>query len=385
MDAASRGTIDNVRAIVDSLPFLVAGASKRIYIFDEVHRMSRDAQDVLLKPLEDKLLVGIFCTTEPDKIRAPIRSRCEEHQIRRITREHVFARLTWVLTQEGVTYEDDAVWTVVDHSLGHVRDALNTLEMLAQLGPVTLTSAREHLNLSDVTRYYEILLALGDTSTAVQLIEEICDRVSPDAVSEGLAEAAMNSFRLANNMVADYSRVDRDLAARVWTKYQAGVIRLVEYLMKPGRVTRSSLICDAVLCASGAPDRPAQQQAPVFFVAAPTIPAPVSTAAPTAMSTAKEPTAKESTPALPQHNPAKLVVAAPTVTGLRADGIGNLGSPDVQALTSMDVVAVPREASRGQKTDPVPKPKVLSREGFLTPPEWRLKFWQFHTTLATGV
>jgi DNA polymerase III gamma/tau subunit len=373
MDAASRGTIDNVRAIVDSLPFLVAGATKRIYIFDEVHRMSRDAQDVLLKPLEDKLLVGIFCTTEPDKIRTPIRSRCEEHQIRRITREHVFARLTLVLTQEGVTYEDDAVWTVVDHSLGHVRDALNTLEMLAQLGPVTLTSAREHLNLSDVARYYEILLALGDTPTAVQLIEEICDRVSPETVSEGLAEAAMNSFRLANNMVADYSRVDRDLAARVWTKYQAGVIRLVEYLMKPGRVTRSSLICDAVLCASGAPDRPTQPSIPsLSAVISPQVPPlqhnpdKLVVAAPTVL----------------QHNPAKLVVAAPTVTGLRADGIGNLGSPDVQALTSMDVVAVPREASRGQKTDPVPKPKVLSREGFLTPPEWRLKFWQLHTTLA---
>jgi DNA polymerase-3 subunit gamma/tau len=78
-DAASQGGIDQIRRIVDSLPFSVMGASKRIYLFDECHRMSKDAQDVLLKPLEERKMIGMFCTTEPEKVRGAIRSRCEEY------------------------------------------------------------------------------------------------------------------------------------------------------------------------------------------------------------------------------------------------------------------------------------------------------------------
>ena len=100
-DAASGGTIDNIRSLVEDLPFAVFNAAKRVYVFDEAHRMSRDAQDVLLKPLEEKRMVGIFCTTEPEKIRGPIRSRCEEYAIRKITREDVLVRMNRILDTEG--------------------------------------------------------------------------------------------------------------------------------------------------------------------------------------------------------------------------------------------------------------------------------------------
>ena len=172
MDAASRGTIEHARTLVDGLAFVVPGASKKVFVFDEVHRMSRDAQDVLLKPLEDKRMVGVFCTTEPEKIRGPIRSRCEEYQIRKITREDVLKRMKWILDQEKVEYEDDAVLIVIDYSGGHVRDVVNKLEQMAQLGPVTVASVRDHLNLSVVSTYYQILLSLSDPTTAITLAEQ---------------------------------------------------------------------------------------------------------------------------------------------------------------------------------------------------------------------
>ncbi len=115
--------------------------------------------------------------------------------------------------------DDDAILTVIDYSAGHVRDILNRLEMVAQLGPVTLQAVRDRLNLSVVTTYYEILLALGDTPKAVDLVEQACDRVGSEDVATGLAEAAMNTYRLANGMHADFSLVDRQLAAEVQKKF----------------------------------------------------------------------------------------------------------------------------------------------------------------------
>jgi len=103
MDAASRGTVDNMRGIVDNLAFIVVGAPIRIYLFDEAHRMSKDAQDVLLKPLEDKRMIGIFCTTEPEKLREAIKSRCETHPIRRVLRDEVLGRMRHVLATCGTS------------------------------------------------------------------------------------------------------------------------------------------------------------------------------------------------------------------------------------------------------------------------------------------
>lgn len=254
LDAASQGTVENVRSIVDDLPFQVPGARRRVYVFDEAHRMSIGAQDALLKPIEDKEMVAILCTTEPEKIRGPIKSRCEVHQVRKVTREDILKRMKWVLEQEGVEGDDDAILTVIDYSAGHVRDILNRLEMVAQLGPVTLQAVRDRLNLSVVTTYYEILLALGDTPKAVDLVEQACDRVGSEDVATGLAEAAMNTYRLANGMHADFSLVDRQLAAEVQKKFGGeALIHLASFFLQSYHPTKIGLVCDVVRCAGGAP------------------------------------------------------------------------------------------------------------------------------------
>ncbi len=375
MNAASHGTVENARQIVSDLPFVIQGAPKRIYIFDEVHRMTVGAQDVLLKPLEDKRLVGIFCTTEPDKIRGPIRSRCEEHLIRKITNEHILQRMKMILGKEGVEYEDDAVLAVIDHSKGHVRDVINKLEMFSQLGPITVVSVREGLNLSVVSTYYEILLALNDPATSVRLAEEACDRVGPPDVAEGIAEAAMNSYRLAHNMGVDFAEIDRGLAARVHAQYGDAVTKFSEYFLRSYRVTKISLLGDLIACRGGAPAQ--STTAPVQILVS---------AAPVQAVAASVPTAPTPAPQLPSPSPVAAPVAAPAPPApeqapaqhgdLRADGVGNLGSSDTAALTKLDKLGVPSQRPRmGNETlKHPPGTPVNKRDSLLTAEEWKTKF-----------
>lgn len=299
LDAASRGTIDNVRGIVDDLPFVVAGARKRIILFDEAHRMSRDSQDVLLKPLEDKQMVGIFCTTEPHKIRGAIRSRCEEHTIRKITREDIFQRMKHILTTEKVEFEEDAVWTVIDVSGGHVRDVINKTEMVAQLGAVSLEAVREYLNLGAVTLYYEALLALDDPAKVLKLIDEVCDRVGPDEAAIGLAEAAMNSYRLSHGMWAEFVYVDRELAKQVHAKFGDSITEIARYLLRSRGGSKVGLLSDIVSLVEGGGKPIPQEVVESKVVIQPsttTAPAPVAATPPTPAEKAPEPPQEASSP-----------------------------------------------------------------------------------------
>lgn len=388
LDAASRGTIDNIRGIVDDLPFAVPGAVKRVYLFDEAHRMGIGAQDVLLKPIEDKIMVAILCTTEPEKIRGPIRSRCEEHTIRKITREDILVRMKWVLEREGVEGDEDAIMTIIDFCGGHVRDVLNKLEMVAQLGPVSIDAVRENLNLSVVSTYYEILLSLGNPSKAVVLTEQACDRVGAEGVHAGLAEAAMNAYRLKHGMFAEFVFVDRELAGKTYEMYGEKVIHLAEYFLRSNRPTKISLVCDVVRCSGGVPvsnaGAPVSNPPVLVSNVAPPPPAKAVEADPEAPASPPEP----ASPSPPKDaSPAPAAPQAPSeppqpaetkdANGLRPDGTGNLGSGDICAKTELDTNAIAEEYPR-RRTSPAAAPEGVHTEGeasdILPTPQWRREF-----------
>jgi DNA polymerase III subunit gamma/tau len=247
-DAASQGKIENIRSIVGKLGIAIGrGVRMPIELFDEAHRIGDGAQDVLLKPLEEKQLVGMFCTTEPAKIKGTIRTRCEEYVIRKVTREDVLARAQHVCRSEGVDFEDDALLTIIDSSGGHVRDVINKMEMISQIGVINLPNTREYLQLTSVSTYYEILLALGNPKKAIALLEQVCENIAPADVASGIAEAAMNSFRLVNGMYADFVLVDRELGKKVYDLYnKEGTIRLADYFLTHG-ASRVSLMRDILL------------------------------------------------------------------------------------------------------------------------------------------
>jgi DNA polymerase-3 subunit gamma/tau len=382
-DAANQGTTEHIRKIVEDLPFAVFGARKRVYLFDECHRMSLAAQDGLLKPIEEKQLVSILCTTEPEKVRHAIRARCEEYAIRRITREDILGRMVSILQSEKVDYEEDAVLTVIDFAGGHVRDVLNRLEMLAQVGAITVSSARAHLNLSAVTTYYKILLSLvSNTQEALDLLDSLGDTSTPDEVASGLTEAAMNSYRLAMGMCANFRYADKNLGSRVFESYGgSGLIELVRVLTSTKYSTQNGLVCDLVILAdklSSTAQAPVQVQiqspipAPPQVQAAPQVTVPV--AAPQTPTPAPQVTAPTPAPA-PQVQAPVTQDKAPTLSFVPQPPLGDLGSNDVCALTEVDSKAMPTEKPGVGR---IRKPLIFEKRGDnnapIPPSTWRKHF-----------
>jgi YesN/AraC family two-component response regulator len=313
--------------------------------------MTPQAQDVLLKPIEEKQMVAILCTTEPDKIRGAIRSRCEEHRIRKITREHIAERLKKILTAEQVEYEEDALFTVIDSSGGHVRDILNRLEMISQAGVVTVDAVREYLGLGLTTTYYDILLALDDPGKAVPLIEEACDQVGSEEVAVGLAEAAMNSYRLAHKMFAEFTYVDRSKAEELYKKYGNTIVGYSRKFLSAQARTKVGLICDVVALTTSmeVPQQILVASAPPLHVHSPKTvsPPPVSLAVPPS-----------------QHPQTSLSPKA-----------GNLGTGDVKALTSVDEFSSANgPLPRGHEVRDKQVVTASQEDKTLTPGDWKQSF-----------
>ena len=271
-DAANGGTVEVVRSMLENIPYTPPfGAPCRIWLFDEAHRMSAGAQDALLKPIEDKKVVCIFCTTEGRKIVGPIYRRCEEYAIRRVTREAILTRAKFVLDSEKVEYQDEALLTVIDHAGGHVRDVLNRLETIAQTGPVTVDAVRESLNLGFVSNFYHILLNLGNDAQVVQYIEGMSEHMSPEDISAGIAEAAMNSFRLCNGMYADFAYTDKELAKQVYSRFGNTLLTITERLLKLRNVSKVSLLCSVLTLVQNGGVQEVNTQTPIIISVAPAV------------------------------------------------------------------------------------------------------------------
>jgi DNA polymerase III subunit gamma/tau len=361
-DAASNGTVAHARAIVEELPYALTNAKLRIYLFDEAQRLSKEAQEVFLKPVEDKRLVGMFCTTEVEKIRGAIRSRCEEYTIRKVTREDILKRMRVILETEKVEYQDDAVLIVIDYAGGHVRDVINGLEMIAQLGPITVEHVREHLHLANVTLYYRILLNLDNPLKAIELVDLACEQVAPEDVASGIAEAAMNTYRLANGMFADFSYVDKALAEQVYAKYRQHVVRLTSWFLGTRYTTKLSLTRDVVVLAQNPGQLPLDgPQPPVVFAGSGTVAqvqaGSVAAAAPTPAPTEIQASAAQ-TPVLSPNGHQALLnpFADPT--------------PPTETEAPLVNGALPRQRNNG--SDAPARPKVTHKT--MTPGEWRMMF-----------
>jgi DNA polymerase-3 subunit gamma/tau len=136
IDGASNRGIDQIRELkshVGLSPFM--GGSK-VYILDEVHMLTTEAFNALLKTLEEppSFALFIFATTEPNKVPATIRSRCQHIPFHRITAEGIAAQLRNVASMEGFEADDSALWEVARNADGALRDALSLAEQALALG-----------------------------------------------------------------------------------------------------------------------------------------------------------------------------------------------------------------------------------------------------------
>ena len=164
MDAASKTGIDDIREILDSSQYLPATAKYKVFIIDEVHMLSKQAFNALLKTLEEppKHLKFILATTEVKKIPVTILSRCQRFDLRRIKIEEMQNFLRSIVEKEKGKVNDQAITIISKASEGSVRDALSILDQAIimfnlQNEEVTEEKVRNMLGLADQTRIIELL------------------------------------------------------------------------------------------------------------------------------------------------------------------------------------------------------------------------------------
>jgi DNA polymerase-3 subunit gamma/tau len=142
IDAASNRGVDEIRQLRDKVQYAPAELKRKVYIVDEVHMLTTEAFNALLKTLEEPPghTLFVLATTEPHKIPGTIVSRCQRFDFRRIAPEVIVARLREVCEAEALQYEEEALWKLAEAADGGLRDALGLLEQAAAFGQGVLTA-----------------------------------------------------------------------------------------------------------------------------------------------------------------------------------------------------------------------------------------------------
>ncbi len=174
IDAASNRGVDDARDLRERAMYAASQAGHhKVYIVDEAHMLTREAWNALLKILEEPPpgVVFVFATTEPQKIAstaAPVMSRLQRFDFRRIGPVAIRDRLRAVLDAEGLTADDDALLLIGRTADGGMRDALSILDQCLSFGegPITAERVRQLLGLIDEDVFAEVLRSVADKAPA---------------------------------------------------------------------------------------------------------------------------------------------------------------------------------------------------------------------------
>ena len=199
MDAASHTGVDDVREIIEAVRYAAVSARYKIYIIDEVHMLSRNAFNALLKTLEEPPahVKFLFATTEVEKLPVTVLSRCQRFDLRRIPADMLGAHFASICAKEGAEAEPEALALIASAAEGSVRDGLSILDQaiahadLDEGGKVSAERVRDMLGLADRGAQRRLLAALLDGESVV-LLDEV-DRqyslgVEPLALLRSLME-----------------------------------------------------------------------------------------------------------------------------------------------------------------------------------------------------
>jgi len=195
MDAASRTGVGDIREIIDSVRYRAASARYKVYIIDEVHMLSTNAFNALLKTLEEppEHVKFIFATTEIRKVPVTVLSRCQRFDLRRIEPEVMAGFLRGIAGSEQAKIADDALALIIRASEGSARDALSLLDQAIahSAGETTAEQVRAMLGLADRGRVLDLFdhIMKGDAAGALaELSSQYAHGADPMAVLRDLAE-----------------------------------------------------------------------------------------------------------------------------------------------------------------------------------------------------
>ncbi len=181
MDAASHNSVDDVRQINDAIRYAPMSARAKVYILDEVHMLSNQAFNALLKTLEEPPPHAkfIFATTEIREVPVTVLSRCQRFDLRRIDAAMLVKHLAGIVGKENIGAETEALALIARASEGSVRDALSLLDQAIAhaAGEVRAADVRSMLGLADRTRVIDLFESLmkGDVGAALKELREQYD------------------------------------------------------------------------------------------------------------------------------------------------------------------------------------------------------------------
>ena len=166
IDGASHRGINEVRDLIAAAVLSPARCRYKIYIIDEVHQVTKDAFNALLKTMEEPPahVLFILCTTEPAKVPATVQSRCQRFDFRSLTAPQIGGQLRKILKAEGISADDDVIARIARLGRGSMRDALSLLDRLLAAGDQTLEP-----------QLLERMLGLPDQALVARVVDAVAD------------------------------------------------------------------------------------------------------------------------------------------------------------------------------------------------------------------
>ncbi len=216
IDAASNNGVDEIRRIIENVSYMPMDLKYKVYIIDEVHMLSKAAFNALLKTLEEppEHAIFILATTEIYKIPLTILSRCQRFDFKRIEIEEIVSRLEYVLDQEAISYEAEALNKIAKLADGGMRDALSIVEKVKSYNSkITIEAVNDSLQLVGETQMEQLLdlLIQGNLNEVVTFWQEL--------LHQGIDE---------NKFILDMQYFIRDLLLLNENKYSKST--LIHYL-----------------------------------------------------------------------------------------------------------------------------------------------------------
>lgn len=246
LDAASNRRIDDIRELIEQTKYAPASSRFKIFIIDEVHMLTKEAFNALLKTLEEppSYVKFLLATTDPLRIPPTILSRVQHFRFRKIAHNDVVNHLNMILEKEGIEFDPLAVDVVSRAGGGSLRDTLTLLEQAIIFGSGKLvleetTNMLGVLEPKEITRFFELVLT-NDTKALVQFLESI-ENYDSETVLDGFVEYLKEMLyaqdsRFTPLLIERFFRVLSDSKSMLFSGFDSGfvlsltVFKLVESL-----------------------------------------------------------------------------------------------------------------------------------------------------------
>ncbi|GAA0839754.1 hypothetical protein GCM10009113_03730 [Marinobacter szutsaonensis] len=175
IDAASRTGVDDMRELTDNVQYAPTRGRYKVYLIDEVHMLTNQSFNAFLKTLEEppEHVKFLLATTDPQKLPVTVLSRCLQFNLKRMTPEHIAGHLKHVLTEEGIPFEEPALWLLARAADGSMRDALSLTDQAIAFG-------NQKLAASDVSN----MLGTIDQRDIERIVNALVERDGPGLLSE---------------------------------------------------------------------------------------------------------------------------------------------------------------------------------------------------------